>query len=110
MPQAIFLKLVLSNARRGPSPLKNSRGAFRILGGGGVQNDAGGLFQARGLVRFYRFTPPLDGPASRVETSRGLGCLPAPKYMYVYVCIYRCFTSKFVYIGGGKQSQEMRDL
>ena len=24
--------------------------------------------------------------------------------------IYRCFTSNFVYIGGGKQSQEMRDL
>ena len=22
----------------------------------------------------------------------------------------RCFTSNFVYIGGGKQSQEMRDL
>ena len=63
MPQAIFLKLVLSNAKRGPSPLKNSRGAFRIRGGG-VQNDVGGLFQARGLVRFYRFTPPLDGPAN----------------------------------------------
>ena len=28
-----------------------------------MQYDAGGLFQARGLVRFYRFTPPLDGPA-----------------------------------------------
>ena len=25
------------------------------------------------------------------------GCLPAPK------CIYRCFTSNFVYIGGGKR-------
>ena len=24
--------------------------------------------------------------------------------------MYRCFTSNFVYIGGGKQSQEMRDL
>ena len=40
---------------------------WKILGGlqnfrGGVQYDAGGLFQARGLVRFYRFTPPLDGP------------------------------------------------
>ena len=23
-----------------------------------------GLFQARGLVRFYRFTPPLDGPGN----------------------------------------------
>ena len=38
----------------------------------------------------------------------GPGCLPAPKCMYVY--IYRCFTSNFVYIGGGKQSQEMHDL
>ena len=57
MPQAIFLK--------------NSRGAFRILGAG-VQNDAGGLFQARGLVRFYRFTPPpLDGPAQiTIELNR----------------------------------------
>ena len=26
------------------------------------------------------------------------------------IYMYRCFTSNFVYIGGGKQSQEMRDL
>ena len=70
-----FLKLVLSNARRGPSPLKNSRGAFRILGGG-VQNDAGGLFQAWGLVRFYRFTPP-PPPLSTA--------LNAQREMYAYI-------------------------
>ena len=39
-----------------------------------MQNDAGGLFQARGLVRFYRFTPPLDGPGRRTlpkDTAEG---------------------------------------
>ena len=35
----------------------------------------------------------------------GPGCLPAPKCIYVSL-----LTSNFVYIGGGKQSQEMRDL
>ena len=39
-----------------------------------MQYDAGGLFQARGLVRFYRFTPPLDGP----------DCI------LVYVCLSVC--------------------
>ena len=29
-----------------------------------------GLFQARGLVRFYRFTPPLDGPEYQGWMSR----------------------------------------
>ena len=32
-----------------------------------MQYDAGGLFQARGLVRFYRFTPPLDGPVYKIQ-------------------------------------------
>ena len=39
-----------------------------------------------------------------------LSVTPVSIYLYMYVCMYRCFTSNFVYIGVASESQEMRDL